>query len=115
GEPPDFDAEIDAQFNRLPEVVYGYDHGWPIPWLHREGASEWSAPESSHGYLLGHWVNWSDPDYWPYLADAWQIAPLGLILNLFVAATVVAFPMLATETWLRRRGGFARFKTVDFL
>ena len=115
GDPPDFDADIDAQFQGLPELVSERDHGWPIPWLRSARWRDYSSAESTYWYFHGHWIEWSNLDNWPFSADAWRFAPFGLVVNLCIAMCVVAVPMLGTETWLRRRGGPGRFKISDFL
>src|SRR5690606_4620317 len=43
---PDFDPEIDELYKDLPEFVEAYEHGWPMPWLHRAlgyGSGRWRA------------------------------------------------------------------------
>ncbi len=117
GDPPDFDADINQLYNRLPEEVWAYQHGWPTPWVHRElgfGAGPWRP--SWRSMVLLHEIPTSLRfSRWPITADAWRVAPLGLAVNLLVALGVIAIPMLATETWLRRRGGLGRFKIIDYL
>ncbi len=106
--------------------VTEYLHGWPTPWLRR--AVEFGGPGgiTYHNLcgattvdppwrLRGHTISWSSPYAWPLTSDATRLYPLGITVNLLVMACLVGVLMLATETWLRRRGGFPRFKIIDFL
>ncbi len=120
-----------AAANNLPDKVVEYTHGWPCPWLQRAFGYHWimwEHADSAAEYRDLHSgtqlvetpddpkaISWMARQVWPGTAHASKLSWLGLLLNLLVSACVVAAPMVATEVWLRRRGGLWRFRIVDFL
>ncbi len=113
-----------------PDYALEYEHGWPCTWL-RRGLAYREVETFPYGVgvyrnlrdgtviethtLFTSRCSWAEWRAWPLSSHASRFTALGLLVNLCVAMCVVALPMVATEVWLRRRGGFWRFKIIDFL
>lgn len=106
-----------------PLHVAEYEHGWPWTYLRRakgfDGAGwpqgtynddPWCEPWLSPDGII---IWWSVPDAWPLGSDAstWRLGPL--IGDLLVFSIILVAGTAACEYWIRRRGGFGRFKLID--
>lgn len=109
-----------------------YEHGWPKPYLVRStGVPAFggyyqvaSTPlltsgKKNNGFLgpslLADYVSWSNYDNWPFHSIEWRIHPLNLALDVLVFLALVGGIGVATERWLRSRGGLFRFRLIDLL
>src|SRR5690606_10657047 len=115
--------ELVEQIQGLPMYVEEHLHGWPMPWLLRASGygtaplydatgSKAQALRWPNGSSTQYSRSWLDPVAWPWSADRWKVAPVGLALNLLVAGAIVAGVMTASEVWVRRGGPF-RFELLD--
>lgn len=109
-----------------------YEHGWPKPWLIRSTAVPafgnyyqvastplFTSGKKNSGFLgpslLADYVAWSNYDNWPFHSVEWRIHAWHLAFDLLIFLAVVGGTSIATERWLRSRGGLFRFRLVDLL
>ncbi len=117
-------------------IVDCYQHGWPWTCLTRgqgmamadafsgvivAGRDRSSAALCFEGrnwvgcFPLYDEVAWSNFDNWPLHADVWQWNWKLALLDLLVGIAIVGGMTLATERWLRWRGGLFRFRLIELL
>ncbi|QDU53845.1 hypothetical protein [Aeoliella mucimassa] len=60
-------------------------------------------------------VTWSNFDNWPLETDTWRADYWLLYLDLMIFAVVLVTTLVATERWIRWRGGLLRIRLVELL
>jgi hypothetical protein len=89
--------------------VDAFNHGWPFEYL--------SQPFVKQGYRLvfdSHPVQWSSPNAWPSLKDAYDFSLASLLGDVAIGVAIVVVSVAACELWRRRRGGL-RVSLLDFV